>query len=494
MNLNDLFENIAELKQPIVIRDLKTDSRLIEPGDLFLAYIGEADDGRQYIAQAKKRGALAIAYEPSDGYSPPNISIPCISIRNLKEKLGHIAAKFYGNPSQSLKIFGVTGTNGKTSCVYFLAQLLTHLNKKVGLLSTIGNGIYPNLKPSRNTTVGAVEIQKSLAEFKKANCEYVCMEVSSHSLMQHRVDNVKFNTVIFTNLSRDHLDYHHNMEQYFRAKQSLFKMFNWVHAIVNIDDIFGRRLLESLQPEKKSIIGYSLSSVTSKIPLISFSDITTRSLGFHATLNTPFGNGNCDIPVLGSFNLYNVLSAVSALLSEGLTLKYILQVISSLKMPKGRMEMIHQSGKPTVIIDFAHTPDALEKVLKALRPFCKDKLWCIFGCGGDRDKGKRKLMAQAVECYADRVVLTSDNPRSEPMEKIIRQIREGFTHLNTVYEEVDRKKAIQYAITAAGSDDMILIAGKGHETYQEIKGIRYPFDEYLEVKKLFENLILMKRE
>jgi UDP-N-acetylmuramoyl-L-alanyl-D-glutamate--2,6-diaminopimelate ligase len=466
----------------MMICGIKTDSRAIQKGDLFLAYVGEMNDGRNYIGQAVQNGAVAIAFEANDGYTPPKVDIPCIPIAQLKQKLGRIAAIFYGEPSNDLIVFGVTGTNGKTSCVYFLAQLLAHAHK-VGILSTIGNGVYPHLTPSLNTTVGAVDIQRTLAEFKKLGCQYVCMEVSSHSLVQGRINDVKFDTVIFTNLSRDHLDYHQDMEKYFQAKEKLFDDFCWQHAIVNADDTFGRRLLTNLINKHSLPIAYSLKLSPLKNSMAWFEAIEKRHFGFRVTLNTRKGKGDCDIPVLGTFNLYNVLAAISAVLSNDLEIDSILEILPVLKMPNGRMDVIHQTGKPTIVIDFAHTPDALEKALKAIRPFCRGELWCIFGCGGDRDEGKRAQMAKTVELNADCVVLTADNPRNEPIERIMFQTRQGFSMPSLVHEDIDRQRAIFYAIKHAKPNDVILIAGKGHEAYQEIDGVRHSFNEHAVVKE-----------
>jgi len=458
MKLSELLNK--DIEQDVEIKGIQTDSRLIQSGDLFIAYVGEVQDGRQYIEQAIGKGAAAVSYEICD---LPAYSIPCIPISNLKEKLGSIVAKFYHYPSKHLQVIGVTGTNGKTSVVHFLAQAFSLLGFKCGVLSTIGNGIYPDLKETQNTTAGAIEIQKNLAAFCQAGCDYVAMEVSSHGLEQHRVDGIEFETAVFTNLSRDHLDYHGSMENYAAAKEKFFQFPNLKNAVINAEDEFGKILIEKYS-DKLNVIqtGYDLS------------------VRFDFSKNPH---------LIGKFNLSNLLAVANVLNLYKIPVEKITSILSQLKPPPGRMQTLGGNGKPLVVIDYAHTPDALKKALQALKENCGGKLWCLFGCGGDRDKGKRPMMAQVVEKYANYIVVTDDNPRTESPYQIIQQICEGFVSQEKIHVEPDRAKAIQYAISNASPDDIVLIAGKGHEDYQTIGKERHPFSDVEEVKNSLQKII-----
>jgi UDP-N-acetylmuramoyl-L-alanyl-D-glutamate--2,6-diaminopimelate ligase len=493
MKLSELFSNLPQSNGvSIIISDLIIDSRKVTSGSLFLAYLGEQDDGRCYVQEAVQKGAAAIVYESSDGYQIPSLSIPAFPVPNLKSQLSDIAARFYDNPADRLHVIGVTGTNGKTSCVYFIAQILHRLGEKVGVLSTIGNGIYPTLVSSKNTTIGAVEMQKALAAFKRSGCQYVCMEVSSHSLLQHRVKAVYFNYAVFTHLSREHLDYHHTMEQYFQAKLKLFLEFDIKNALINADDVFGQRIIDILSSRGQPFTAYGIESTMPFNSFVSIDRIKRCGLGFKVAMrSTSCRQDNIHIAVMGRFNLYNILAAVGVLLVAGFSFQKILAQLSHVTMPVGRMEIVAQSNdQPLVIVDFAHTPDALKHVLEALRPFCKKNLWCVFGCGGNRDEGKRAMMAHIVQRYADCVVLTADNPRTEPIEKIIKQTCQGFKTLDNIHIDVDRISAIEYAIHSARSGDIILVAGKGHEDYQAINGVRHPYSDQAAVRQVIAQDLL----
>src|SRR3989339_1035255 len=373
------------MNQPILndveIADIQTDSRLVKRGDLFVAYVGESQDGRDYVEQAIDNGAAAVLYEENSHKNSRDKSrlvlarlqngvVPCIPVENLKQKLSAIASCFYHHPSERLHVIGVTGTNGKTSVVHFLAQAFSFLGFKCGILSTIGNGMYPDLTESKNTTEGAVEMQKQLAHFAEADCQYVVMEVSSHGLEQHRVDHVLFETAVFTNLSRDHLDYHGNMENYGRAKEKLFQINNLKNAVINAEDNFGKILIQKYQ-NKLNVLPFFVQKIKKHPHLI------------------------------GKFNFSNLLAVENVLRAYHFPAEKINAALLQLKPPAGRLQKISIKNKPLVVVDYAHTPDALEKVLQTLKEICIGKLWCVFGCGGDRDKGKRPIMAKVSENEAD---------------------------------------------------------------------------------------------
>ncbi|CEG56428.1 UDP-N-acetylmuramoyl-L-alanyl-D-glutamate--2,6-diaminopimelate ligase [Legionella fallonii] len=464
-----------------VITDVKNDSRQIKPGDLFIAYPGAAADGRLFIEKAVSLGAAAVAYEP-DNFPPSCIlpsSVPCVAIPHLAEQLADIAKRFYDNPSQSLTVTGVTGTNGKTTIAYQLAQAHHLLGQGAAYIGTIGQGDVNQLKPLDNTTPDALCLQKLLHQYKQQAIKQVCMEVSSHALSQHRVDAIEFKQAIFTNLTLDHLDYHHTMEAYGAAKALLFATPSLEWAIINQDDHYQQLMSEAVNPLAKKITygmhqECDVKAINWRID-INGTDIEVRS---------PWGNHQVHIKALGEFNIYNSLAIFTSLMASGYPADKVIEVMAQLKAAPGRMEIVTNS--PYVLVDYAHTPDALENVLVTLNQLKKGHLWVVFGCGGDRDKTKRPIMGKAASLHADKVVITSDNPRSENPESIVNEIADGIANSVDVVKLVNREDAIAHALNKASKEDIILIAGKGHEAYQQIGTIKHAFSDQDVVRKLMQ--------
>lgn len=475
--LNHLF---PQANTSVMVRALALDSRNVRPGDLFLAVPGLRSDGRHHIADAIARGAVAVAYELEGAPEHLDIAAPVVAlpIKDLCAQLSAIAGRFHGDPSRSLRLIGVTGTNGKTSVSQLLAQALDLLGERCGLIGTLGCGFYGALTRSLYTTPDALGVQEALANLKQAEAEAVAMEVSSHGLEQGRVSALDFDMAVFTNLSRDHLDYHGTMEAYGEAKARLFNMPSVKYRVINLDDPFGRHL--AAQDQASQLITYSLNDPTAVLycPSAQFND-----QGIQARLVTAQGESSLRSPLLGRFNLSNLMAVVGALLGMSYPLDEILAVLPRLNPPPGRMQRLGGKGQPLVIIDYAHTPDALEQVLTALRPHASQgQLRCLFGCGGDRDRGKRPLMAAAAERLADVVVVTDDNPRSEDPAQIQADIRSGFMAPDSIECLLGRAEAIAHTIALSQAKDVVLLAGKGHEDYQEIQGVRYPFSDYEEAR------------
>jgi UDP-N-acetylmuramoyl-L-alanyl-D-glutamate--2,6-diaminopimelate ligase len=466
---------------PCIITKLTNDSRQVEEGTLFFATPGLHSDGRHFIEDALNKGAAAILYQLEDKDCQNEFRFefrqcPIIGLRHLFEKQGEIAARFYQNPSQDMTVIGVTGTNGKTSCTHFIAESLKHFKKNCAIMGTLGYGFLPQLQDQGFTTPLGISLQKQFLDLKNQGAEFIAMEVSSHALAQNRVGGTAFDIAVFTQLSRDHLDYHKDMRSYAAAKERLFYQPGLRIAILNLDDSLGLHLARTL--DAVQVIGYSLKGHPSlKIPQIYTQEITLLQQGFHVQVQTPWGTGSFETSLFGEFNLYNLLAVIGVLGSLNLPLHVILQNIAALQPVCGRMQQFGGAGLPSVLVDYAHTPDALEKVLQALRPHCKGKLWCVFGCGGDRDRGKRPMMGTIAEQCSDFTVLTNDNPRTEDPEAIIQEIKDGISNSNKLHVQLDRILAIQYAVQSADPNDIILIAGKGHEDYQIIGEKKFPFSD-----------------
>ena len=451
---------------------LVADSRKVKPGNLFLACPGEDADGRRFIDQAISAGASAVLWDNRGFHWNVAWKLPNLGVPELRAHLGDIASLFHGHPSRQLWVAGVTGTNGKTSCTHWIAQSLSRIGRKTAVIGTIGSGFPGSLEPALNTTPDAVSLQAQLAGFRGRGAEACAIEVSSHGIEQGRVNGVEFDVALFTNLSRDHLDYHKSMEDYAAAKAKLFRWPQLKHAIVNLDDQFGQRLANSIDRSRVNVLGFGLGRGEIAGHKL---DLSTRGLKLEIT--TPWGVAELDSPMIGGFNASNLLGVLGVLITSDVPLRDAVEALSHVEPVPGRLQMVRGPGAPLVVVDYAHTPDALEKALETLRSALPSggSLHCVFGCGGDRDPGKRPLMGEVATRLADRVVITSDNPRSENVRAIIDQIVAG-AHPNYAIEE-DRAKAILLAISAAAPQDVVLIAGKGHETYQEIGGRRLPFDD-----------------
>lgn len=466
------------------ITGLALDSRKVNHGDLFFAYAGAKIDGKNYIADAIQRGAAAIVTEGETvGVQKNTGNITIVTLPNLRSRLGEIAAQFYGYPSSKLTVIGITGTNGKTSITHFLAKALSARQYACGVIGTLGNGFVDNLSPVINTTPDAISLHQTFAQLIEQNARAVAMEVSSHALVQHRVVGTAFDIAVFTNLTRDHLDYHQTMEEYALAKRHLFTWDNLGAAVINCDDEYGQTLIRELSPNL-SVYGFSLKNDDFNVPLVRAKKIKIQNGKTRVTVATPWGNGVLETNLLGAFNVSNLLAVLTVLGIMGLDLTVILEELAQLKTVTGRMEMFGGDDKPLVVVDYAHTPDALERTLNALREHCNGKLWCVFGCGGDRDSGKRSLMGKIVEENADHYIITNDNPRTEDPKKIAADIVAGLEQPQTTVIELDRRLAIEQAITSAKVGDVILIAGKGHEDYQIIGQERLPFSDAEIVKEI----------
>ncbi|MBU1558511.1 MAG: UDP-N-acetylmuramoyl-L-alanyl-D-glutamate--2,6-diaminopimelate ligase, partial [Gammaproteobacteria bacterium] len=449
--LRELLDGFVQivLPQTINIQDLSLDSRQVKTGDLFFAYPGTKVDGRRFIQDALVKGAASILQEVEANHASIEWAgdVPIISMPQVAKTVSLIADRFYDSPSSKMTMIGVTGTNGKTSCCHLIAEAIMRLSpKKVGVLGTVGNGVFGDLQESDLTTLDPISVQRFLVDFVQQGIDTVAMEASSHSLVQGRVSGVHFTRGLFTNLTHDHLDYHKTMEAYAAAKHLLFEMPSMQCGIFNLDDPYGKKWF--LQDKQKiDVWGYSCDCLHEKqnFPFLCADDIRLNEQGFDATVRTSLETGVMKSCLLGRFNVSNLLAVVATLLSLNYSLKEILSVVPQLHSVLGRLQTVHYENKPTVVVDFAHTPDALEKALETLKDHCVGKLYCVFGCGGDRDRTKRPEMAQIAERFADRVFVTSDNPRTEDPDEIIKDVMQGFEHPERVTSEVDREKAVKSA-------------------------------------------------
>lgn len=480
MKLTQLLKPwITEQVMDCTITGIQNDSRQIQSGDLFVAYLGSAADGRLFIEKAVASGAVAVVYEPTDFPKNSRLpkSIPCIPIDNLATKLASIAKEFYGNPGESLTITGITGTNGKTTIAYQLAQAHDLLGQDAAYIGTIGQGRVQELKPLDNTTPDSLCLQKLLYQYKTQGIKQVCMEVSSHALAQHRVDAIACKQAIFTNLTLDHLDYHHTMENYAAAKAILFSGDSLQWAIINQDDEYQQVMAAVVKPHVKKLT-YGIKCKCDVQAIDWQMDINGTAI----EIQSPWGRHQLHIKALGQFNIYNSLAVFSSLLASGYPVEHIVKVMGQLKAAPGRLEII--ASEPYVLVDYAHTPDALENALITLGQLKRGRLWVVFGCGGDRDKTKRPIMGKIASLHADCLVITSDNPRTEDPQTIVDEVANGVLSSANVVQFLNREEAIAYALRESNQDDIILIAGKGHEAYQQIGKVKHAFSDQEVVRRL----------
>jgi len=460
-------------------RSITSDSRSVTPGAAFAAYPGTARDGRAFIPDAIARGAAAVFWEAAGFQWESKQATPNLPVEHLQQKLGPIADFIHGSPSSTLWMIGVTGTNGKTTCTQWIGQVLEATGRRAAVLGTLGSGMVGALEPSPNTTPDAAVLQATLARVKSAGATAVAMEVSSIGIEQGRVNGTRFDVALFTNLSRDHLDFHGSMAAYGAAKARLFAWPTLATAVVNADDDFGRGMVERLRGGKARTLTYGMSNAD-----ITATSVVTTATGMRLGIATPVGSGELETTLVGTFNAMNLLGTLGVLLASDVAIGDALAAMSRLSAPPGRMERHGGGDRPLVVIDYAHTPDALEKVLAAVRPsVAGDRtLICVFGCGGDRDPGKRPEMGRIAAMLADRVVVTSDNPRSEDPTTIAMAIAQGIRTTGNRHWtlEVDRAKAIRGTIAAARAGDVVVLAGKGHETRQELRDERRPFSDAAE--------------
>lgn len=490
------FPQLAEWVPPVSLHNMILDSRKVASGDLFIALKGHQVDGREFIGNAIAQGAALVLAEADEGIEAVRLSekyakngtqhTACVvEVPHLAEQLSAIAGAFYGNPSQKLTLVGITGTNGKTTTAQLLAQWQNLLGGKSAVMGTIGNGLYGQVQEAVNTTGSAVEIQANLADFLSQGADFCAMEVSSHGLAQYRAEALDFDVAIFTNLSRDHLDYHHTMEAYAAAKFRLFSELSSRQQIINADDEIGQQWLAQLPDAIAVSCKSDFTSTQSR--WLKAADVQFTLKGITVTFDSTWGKGEIHSRLIGAFNVANLLTALAALLALGHDLQKLIETAPLLNGVSGRMECIVSETapqhNPMVIVDYAHTPDALEKALAAARLHCEGVLWCIFGCGGDRDTGKRPLMAAVAEQLADKVIVTDDNPRTEDPDRIFDDIMTGFRKPKAVKTIHIRQYAIEQAIAQAEPQDVIVIAGKGHEDYQILGTKKYPFSDQVWAKK-----------
>ncbi|MCD7098285.1 UDP-N-acetylmuramoyl-L-alanyl-D-glutamate--2,6-diaminopimelate ligase [Stenotrophomonas sp. MMGLT7] len=473
MDLGRLLPDVPAA-QGVSVSGLEMDSRAVQPGDAFVAIAGFGAHGLGFVEQARARGAAAILFEPP---APDVLPAPAdaIAVPGLRSRLGAMADQFHGHPSQSMTMVGVTGTNGKTSSVQLLAQAWKLLGTTSGSIGTLGAGLYGAAVPTGFTTPLVLQVHAQLARLRDAGAQAVAMEVSSHALDQGRVAGVHFDVGVFTNLTRDHLDYHGDMASYGAAKARLFAWPGLKAAVLNLDDEFGRQLRAGLDADVTAV-GVSSRGQAGAEVSASQLRLDNRGIGFELDI----GGQRLAVqsPLLGRFNVDNLLAVAGALHALDVAPAHIAQVLSQLQPIRGRMNRLGGDGVlPLVVIDYAHTPDALQQALHSLHEHAAGRLICVFGCGGERDTGKRPQMAAIAEAEADTVIVTDDNPRREDGDAIVAGIVAGFARPQQAIVERDRAAAIARAIGLAGADDIVLVAGKGHEPYQDVGGIRHPFDD-----------------
>lgn len=477
---------LIEQCRDITVNALVQDNRKARSGDLFIAHQGYNTHGLLYAQDAVAKGVTVVLWDGdvenrNEILDSISNKVLCLHCENLKFKVGAIASRYYEQPSLSLNTIGVTGTDGKTSIAHFLAQCLDAYDVHCGVLGTLGNGFINDLHPTGLTTVDALLVQKTLAEIQQAGARHVVMEVSSHGLDQGRVNGVAFTTAVLSNMGTDHLDYHGTLDNYATAKRRLFYTPGLGAAVINLDDEFGRKLAAEVR-DHVCVWGYSLEKDVSAYKDIADYFVNTQKIepfdrGYRLTVSTPKGEACFDVPLLGRFNVSNALAVLSTLLVSQFTLEHALNSLSSIHSVDGRVEIITESDKPTVVVDYAHTEQGLSAVCQSMREHFKGEMWCVFGCGGDRDSSKRPLMAKVAEKYADRIIVTTDNPRHEGPQDIIDEMMTGFSSVENVEVVLDRRQAIDIAITNAQPGDVVLLAGKGHETSQIVGDVHIAFDD-----------------
>jgi UDP-N-acetylmuramoyl-L-alanyl-D-glutamate--2,6-diaminopimelate ligase len=481
------------VSRDVAVSGLALDSRKVQAGDLFLAVAGTKTHGLQHARQAVALGAAAVAWEPLDDAASlaemaALLPVPVVAVPDLYSLVGLIADRFYGHPSRGLFMIGVTGTDGKTSCCHFIAQALNSDDRRCGVIGTLGYGLYDELSVATHTTPDALTVQQALSSMQQKGARCVVSEVSSHAMDQQRVRGVNFDLAVLTNLTRDHLDYHGNVEAYAEAKRKLFHTEGLRYAVINADDRFGSALLDAIPPGVAPI-AYRLENepFRTRFPAqwVIGRNLQFDVSGLRMDVMTPWGSGSLQCGLLGRFNASNLLATLASLCVSGLPFAEAMRRLAATRTVAGRMERFDTgAGHPLVVVDYAHTAGALEAALCSLRAHCSGKLWCVFGAGGDRDHGKRPMMGAVAERFADKVVLTDDNPRTEDAHRIVDDICAGLKQPRAVHIEHDRGRAIKLALQHAGADDIVLIAGKGHETVQLIGNKALPFSDRERVRAI----------
>ena len=491
MAINQLHLWLPELMSKLAdrpLRQLQLDSRQVVTDDVFVALPGTRAHGNQYIEQALAQGAALVLTDKLDEQRQELNNERIVVLADLVSRMPQLAARFYQQPQKQLQLVGITGTNGKSSTSCFVNQLAEQCDTPAAVIGTLGYGQWQQLTPLLNTTPHYIELQRILAALVEQQCQLVAMEVSSHALVQQRVAGIHFQVAVFTNLSRDHLDYHGSMAEYGQAKSLLFQPDMSRCAVLNVSDPLGKALASRndipvwVYGKAEDCQGHSR--------FLGYHQLSATEQGFACLLSSQAGEHKLHLPLLGEFNIQNALAAISSLLALGYDLTELLHAASSLQPLAGRMEQFTFSHGVTVVVDYAHTPDALQQALQALRLHCTCRLWCVFGCGGNRDKGKRPLMGQLAQQYADHTIVTSDNPRSEVPMQICQDIAAGMQDADNFRIEPDRKLAIKLALVSAQPGDVVLLAGKGHETTQTIGHEQHHYDERAYVRQLMSEMTL----
>lgn len=459
---------------PVMVRGITSDSRSLRPGDLFIAYKGREFDGHKFVGEAIKRGAVAICAEREGSM---RCNTPWIQVEDIEQKRGLLAAKFYGYPAQDMHVVGVTGTNGKSSVAFGSACLLD----ATASVGTLGWGTPPSLCPSPLTTVDPIAMQANFNDLLQRDIRQAVMEVSSHALDQGRVNDIDISCGVFTNLSRDHLDYHGSMDEYSDAKFKLFEREELQCGIVNVDDRLGQRIAEYLSYRNIRCLKYGVAANAD----LRWRNLEYATNGIRGTWLDECGESEFFIPYVGEMYVANAAAMLLVATYFGMDFQEAVDRMETAPQIPGRMEFFFEPDMPSTVLDYAHTPDALLSALKAVRRHTADRIVCVFGCGGDRDKGKRPEMARIAQAIADFVVVTSDNPRNEPPMDIIDDICDGFQGPVQYFIEPDRAKAIEFALSHAQSGDAVLVAGKGHERYQEVGNVRLPYSDRSAIQKVF---------
>ncbi len=485
--LKALLGGSVEVPEQFEVADLTLDSRSVRPGAAFLACRGRTHHGVDFAPAAVAAGARAVLWEPAPGVSAPQFAAPVlvVAVPDLSAQAGFIADRFFGAPSARLMVVGVTGTNGKTTCAWLLAAALSASGRSCAYLGTLGAGLAGQLEPGAHTTPDAVTLQRQLARLRDAGAAAVAMEVSSHALDQQRCAGVRFQIAAFTNLSRDHLDYHGDMRAYAAAKGALFDWPTLGARVINVDDAFGAELATRAPPGASLIVTGRRSDPAQRVPGARFVHAIRRTheaRGLDIGLATSWGAATLRSSLLGDFNVDNLLTVLGVLLAGGMELQAACGVLAVCAAPPGRMQLAGGEGLPLAIVDYAHTPDALDKALHAARAHCAGRLLCVFGCGGDRDRGKRGEMGRVAESLADALYITDDNPRSEDPQRIVADILAGLRDGARAQVQHDRAAAIAAALAAAAPGDVVLVAGKGHEDYQQVGAERRPFSDLVQVR------------
>ncbi len=497
MALDVLLDGFArDIPSRVPVSGLAMDSRAVEPGDVFIAVKGTRLHGLNHLAQAVERGASAILWEPALGLNAPDIELPCVAIDQLGRKLGEIAARFFAFPADRMFVAGVTGTDGKTSTAHLIAQAFETLGQRCAYLGTLGSGRLDALEVSSHTTPNPITLQRRLSTFVEDGIQSCAMEVSSHALDQNRIGGIRFDAVLLTNLSRDHLDYHGTVDNYSAAKKQLFLPQDGRRLILNRDDEYGARWISEFQsdPEKcRMLMVYGLADERpEQRDFVMGRKLELSAEGLSLNLHTATEVCELKSGLIGIFNAYNLLAAAAVLIASGVKLREAASALSQCKTVPGRCEAFRAAtGGPLTVVDYAHTPRALEQALRAVRAHTDGKLICVFGCGGERDRGKRALMGRSASLLAEELILTDDNPRSESPQAIVAEILQGIgeSDRSRVRIEHDRAKAIAEALSAAGPGDTILIAGKGHETTQTVGSEIRPFSDRACVSNLLGALV-----